>query len=105
MKYRYTVVETLALKPGASASRFARAYQELSTLDGLAQEYGVSPTTENKVLRSLTDPRKVKLVYRAEDMEMLWQFYKDATVHEAIRRVFEQYVDPENVTLEYWEEL
>jgi len=38
-------------------------------------------------------------------MEMLWQFYKDATVHEAIRRVFEQYVDPEGVELEYWEEL
>ncbi len=105
MRYRYTVVETLPLKPGASASRFAKAYKELSTLDGIAQEYGVSPTSENRVLRSLTDPRRVKLVYRAEDMEMLWQFYKDATVHEAIRRVFEQYVDPEGVELEYWEEL
>jgi hypothetical protein len=105
MNHRYAVVETLRLKPGASAARFAEAYRELSTLDGIAREYGVSPTGENRVFRSLTDPRKVKVVYRAEGMEMLWPFYKDSAVHEAIKRVFDRFVDRDEVELMYWEEL
>ncbi|AEB12100.1 hypothetical protein [Marinithermus hydrothermalis] len=105
MKYRYTVVETLPLKKGASGSEFAKAFRELESLDGIAREYGVSPTSEIRIYRCITDPQKVKVVYRAEDMEALWQFYQDAEVHNTIKRVFDRFVDRERVQLEYWQEL
>ncbi|MDQ3458577.1 MAG: hypothetical protein M3498_04605 [Deinococcota bacterium] len=103
--YRYTIVETLPLKASASGSGFARAFRALSSLDGLAQGYGISPAHEIRLYRSISDPQKVKVVYRAVDMEALWQFYQDTEVHETIKRVFDDYVDRERVTLEYWQEL
>ncbi|MDQ3398749.1 MAG: hypothetical protein M3511_13465 [Deinococcota bacterium] len=103
--YRYTIVETLPLKAGASGTGFAKAFRELSSLDGIARQYGISPAEEIRLYRSINDPQKVKVVYRAEDMEALWQFYQDTEVHETIKRVFDLYVDRERVKLEYWQEL
>jgi hypothetical protein len=104
-EYRYTIVETLPLKASASGAAFAKAFRELSSLDGIAHGYGVSPVHEIKIYRSINDPQKVKVVYRAQDMEALWQFYQDTEVHETIKRVFDDYVDRERVQLEYWQEL